>query len=129
MTEEPIWIPDELVHAIHRSQIARHGGLDGVRDHSLLSSALDKPKNQFHYGNGDMIQLAASYAYGISRNHPFLDGNKRTALVVCFVFLEMNGHHITASLEECYLTFLKLGAGELTEDALAEWLKAHSNNG
>lgn len=123
---EPIWIDLEVVLAIHDAQLAEHGGQPGVRDRGLLESALARPRNQFTYGEASMARLAASYAFGISRNHPFLDGNKRTSLVVAELFLELNGHALTASDEECVATFLSLAAGNLTEDELADWITAHS---
>jgi len=89
-----------------------------------LDSALNKPKNLYHYNNPepDLATLAASYAYGIARNHPFIDGNKRTAFVVCRLFLKLNGANFTASQEEKYNTFLKLAAGDLSEQGLANWI-------
>lgn len=124
MNEQPIWIQNEAVIAIHRRQIAEHGGFDGVRDHGLLESALNKPKNLYYYNQPtpNIVEMAASYAFGIARNHPFIDGNKRTAYVVCRLFLQLNGLDIHASQAEKYETFLKLAAGELSEETLAEWL-------
>ena len=121
---EPIWIKDDVVLAIHRRQLSEHGGGDGVRDSGLLDSALNKPKNLYHYNNPepDLAALAASYAYGIARNHPFIDGNKRTAFVVCRLFLKLNGASLTASQEEKYNIFLKLAAGDLSEQELANWI-------
>ena len=123
---EPIWIDLEVVLAIHDEQLAEHGGQAGVRDRGLLESALARPQNQFAYGEHALPRLAASYAFGISRNHPFLDGNKRTSLVVAELFLELNGLELTASDAECVTTFLALAAGDLTEEALADWITAHS---
>lgn len=121
---EPVWIKDDVVLAIHRRQLAEHGGGEGVRDSGLLDSALNKPKNLYHYNNPEpgLAALAASYAYGIARNHPFIDGNKRTAFVVCRLFLKLNGANLTASQEEKYNTFLKLAAGDLSEQELASWI-------
>lgn len=123
---EPIWIDLEIVLAIHDQQLAEHGGQPGVRDRGLLESALSQPRNQFAYGEVAVTRLAASYAFGISRNHPFLDGNKRTSLVVTELFLELNGYELTAGDVDCVTTFLTLAAGDLTEDLLAEWIAAHS---
>ena len=123
---EPTWIDLEVVLAIHDEQLAEHGGQVGVRDHGLLESAMGRPRNQFAYGEHSLARLAASYAFGISRNHPFLDGNKRTSLVVAELFLEMNGCKLTASDAESVTTFLQLAAGDLTEDALADWITANS---
>ena len=124
---EPIWILDEAVTAIHRRQIAEHGGIDGIRDAALLESALSKPLNLYHYASPkpSLAQLAASYAYGIARNHAFLDGNKRTAFVICRLFLKLNGKNLSASSADKYQTFIKLAAGELTEEELAAWIESH----
>lgn len=123
---EPVWIDLDVVLAIHDEQLAEHGGQPGVRDAGLLESALGRPRNQHAYGEASITRLAASYAFGISRNHPFLDGNKRTSLVVAELFLELNGYELTASDPQCVATFLQLAAGELTEDQLAEWIAANS---
>jgi len=123
--DEPIWVREDVVLAIHRRQLAEHGGSDGVRDGGLLSSALARPKNLVAYGEPapDAAALAASYAYGIAKNHPFVDGNKRTALVVARTFLLLNGLDLSASQEEKYRTFLSLAEGRLSEEDLAEWLR------
>jgi death-on-curing protein len=123
---EPAWIELAVVLAIHDEQLAEHGGQPGVRDPGLLESALGRPRNQFAYGDTSITRLAASYAFGISRNHPFLDGNKRTSLVVAELFLELNGYTLAASDAQCVTTFLQLAAGELTEDELAGWIAANS---
>jgi len=123
---EPVWVELDVVLAIHDEQLAEHGGQPGVRDPGLLESALGRPRNQFAYGEPSITRLAASYAFGISRNHPFLDGNKRTSLVVAELFLELNGYELIASDAQCVTTFLQLAAGELTEDQLAEWITANS---
>ena len=123
---EPVWVELDIVLAIHDEQLAEHGGQPGVRDPGLLESALGRPRNQFAYGEPSITRLAASYAFGISRNHPFLDGNKRTSLVVAELFLELNGYELIASDAQCVATFLQLAAGELTEDQLAEWITANS---
>lgn len=122
---QPIWIDLEVVHAIHDEQLAEHGGQAGVRDRGLLESALARPQNQFAYGEHALPRLAASYAFGISRNHPFLDGNKRTSLVIAELFLELNGFELTATDAECVTTFLQLAAGDLTEEQLTGWVAAH----
>ena len=123
---EPVWVDLDVVLAIHDEQLAEHGGQPGVRDPGLLESALGRPRNQFAYGEPSITRLAASYAFGISRNHPFLDGNKRTSLVVAELFLELNGYELIASDAQCVTTCLQLAAGELTEDQLAEWITANS---
>ena len=111
---------------MHDRQLAEHGGGEGIRDAGLLGSALQRPLNKFAYGDPDLSDLAAAYAYGIARNHPFVDGNKRTALVACRTFLLINGYDIAASGEEKYKTFLTLASGDLDEDALATWLRDHA---
>jgi death-on-curing protein len=122
--DDPIWISIELTLAIHSRQLAEHGGADGVRDVGLLESALGRPRHLFAYADPTPgpPQLAAAYAFGIAKNHAFLDGNKRTAYVVCRTFLLLNGFDMTATLEERYLKFLALAAGELLEEQLADWL-------
>lgn len=125
----PVWIREDVVLAIHRRQLAEHGGGEGIRDHGLLSSALARPQNALVYSESkegpDLAMLAASYAWGLARNHPFVDGNKRTAYVVCRTFLLLNGQDIGASAEEKYLTFLKLAEGRLSEHELASWIRDH----
>ncbi len=119
------WLLEETVYAIHKRQIAEHGGSDGVRDEGLLLSALARPQNLLAYSEEppDISALAASLAYGIAKNHPFIDGNKRTALVVARTFLLLNGFNIEAIQEEKYLTFLKLAEGNLSEEELADWIR------
>jgi death-on-curing protein len=113
--------------ALHSEQLAEHGGSDGIRDETLLDSALAKPLNVFAYGEDpDIFRLAASYAFGIARNHAFVDGNKRTAMVVSLGFLDLNGWDIVAPKEDLYLTFLHLADGSLSEEDLAAWLTAHA---
>ena len=119
------WLFEETIYAIHKRQIAEHGGGDGVRDEGLLLSALARPQNLFAYNEppAEISALAASLAYGIAKNHPFIDGNKRTALVVSRTFLLLNNYNIEATQEEKYLTFLKLAEGNLTEHELAKWFR------
>lgn len=128
--KEPVWIREIEVLSFHAQQIALFGGSDGMRDRDLLDSALARPKNLYAYAVHavTMAELAAAYAVGISSNHPFVDGNKRTAMQVAFVFLEFNGYPVTASQEEACLTFLNLAAGEMTEEELALWLAEHTSN-
>ena len=113
---------------MHDRQLAEHGGGEGVRDAGLLESALQRPVNKFAYGEPDLFDLAAAYAYGIARNHPFVDGNKRTALVASFTFLKLNGLRMTSTQAENVAVFLALAAGELDEDALAAWLREHAES-
>jgi len=130
ITPEPIWITAELTLAIHNRQLAEHGGIEGVRDEGLLSSALARPKHLLAYSKDtpDVASFAAAYGFGIARNHPFLDGNKRTAAVVCETFIELNGYQLTADDKTTYLTFLQLAEGTLSEEALAEWIRLHLHN-
>ncbi len=119
------WLLEETVYAIHKRQIAEHGGGDGLRDEGLLLSALARPQNLLAYSDEtpDVSALAASYGFGIAKNHPFIDGNKRTALVVARTFLLLNGFNLDAAQEEKYLTFLKLAEGNLSEEELAAWIR------
>ncbi len=118
------WITLDSVLAMHKRQIAEHGGTEGLRDEGLLRSALARPENLAAYGeNPDLAALAASYAFGIAKNHPFLDGNKRTALVVAVTFLNLNGYDFDAPSEDTYTVFLSLADGSISEDDLAAWFR------
>jgi death-on-curing protein len=124
---EPIWISKKAVLAMHSAQLAEHGGSDGIRDETLLDSALAKPHNIFAYADQpDILRLAAFYAFGIARNHAFVDGNKRTALVVSITFLDRNGWDIVAPKEDVYFTFLHLADGSLSEEELTAWFTGHA---
>ena len=123
---EPEWVLREVVFAAHEQSLARFGGAAGVRDDGLLDSALGKPLNLFAYGKPTLFDLAASYGYGIVKNHPFIDGNKRTGFLVAVVFLELNGYRFRASEVDATLQTLALAAGDISEAAFAEWLKANS---
>jgi death on curing protein len=118
-----IWIADSVALAAHREQIAEHGGGEGVRDEGLFLSAMARPQNLAAYGEPDAAALAAAYAFGIARNHPFVDGNKRTAAVVSEAFLVLNGLQLEASDAEIVVTFVALAAGELSEAELAAWFR------
>ena len=109
--------------AAHLEQLAEHGGGDGVRDQGLFESAMVRPQNRAAYGEADAASLAANYAFSIARNHPFIDGNKRTALVVSELFLAKNGLLVDSRDAETLAVFLDLAAGELTEDELAGWFR------
>ncbi len=115
------------MRAIHHRQLTEHGGQTGIRDVYLLASALAKPQHLLAYSteSPDIASLAASYAFGIAKNHPFIDGNKRTEYVVSFVCSRMNGYTVDASHEEKYLTFLRLAEGIMSEDQLARWFRDH----
>ena len=120
-----IWVDNAVAIAAHAEQLAEHGGAAGVRDMNMLESAMARPRNLVAYGEPDIGELAASYAFGIARNHPFIDGNKRTAAVVSETFLVLNGHALACSDVELVVTFLSLAAGELSVEALTEWFRAH----
>lgn len=118
------WIERGVVLAVHDAQLVDHGGAPGVRDSGLLDSALARPLHLANYGDPDAAELAASYAFGIARNHPFLDGNKRTAFVLLELFLALNGFDMKADDAACVLMILALAAGELDEAAAAAWIRA-----
>jgi|AntDeeMetagen681_2_1112603.scaffolds.fasta_scaffold05624_2 death-on-curing protein len=124
--DEPRWLNLRFVEAVHARQLAEHGGTNGLRDRAGLESALARPRQLFAYvgANVDMHSLAAAYAFGMARNYPFVDGNKRTAYVACRTFLVLNRHDIVGPLTERYPIFLALAAGEIDEDELTEWLRA-----
>jgi death-on-curing protein len=121
-----IWIEEAVVWAVHEAQLAEHGGSAGVRDSGLLASALARPLNLAAYGEPDVAALAAAYGYGIARNHPFIDGNKRTAFVCTELFLMLNGANLTADDGNCVATMLSLAAGDLAEADFAAWLRTHT---
>lgn len=125
---EILWIDKHETVTIHAQQLAEHGGSDGIRDEGLLESALARPQNLLAYSEDapSLHWLAAAYAFGIARNHPFVDGNKRTALVVSLTFLLVNGLAVTAPREDRYLIFYDLAAGKLSEDELARWLEMNT---
>jgi death-on-curing protein len=122
------WIDRGFAFAVHDHQLELHGGGRGVRNERLLDSALARPQNLDAYGSPDAAALAASYAFGIARNHPFVDGNKRTALVVCETFLVDNGYSLEATDAELVVLFEALAAGELSEDELAGWLRDRTSS-
>lgn len=125
---EWVWLNRAVIIAIHEVQLAEHGGGTGVRDAGLLDSALGKPQQLINYGEPppDAAALAASYGYGISRNHPFIDGNKRTGYVAAELFLRLNGWRLNADDASCVVTMLAVAAGDITEEAFAAWLRAHA---
>jgi len=125
---EPTWVLPELALAVHQMLIAQHGGLAGVRDHDLLESALARPRQLFSYGEAELVpQLAAAYCYGIARNHPFVDGNKRSALTLAGVFLDINLFVLNATEAEAVVVIEQLAAGKVKEDELAQWFVANSD--
>ena len=119
-----VWIEAAVIDAVHDAQLAEHGGLAGTRDAGMLASALARAQNLALYGTPDAADLAAAYGYGISRNHAFIDGNKRTGFVAAELFLALNGYELVASDSDCVLTMLQVAAGEITEDAFAAWIRA-----
>ena len=120
-----IWVRQDVVLALHDEQIAEHGGIAGVRDLGLVESALGRPQNLAVYSEPDAADLAAAYAFGLARNHPFADGNKRTAAVVSLLFLMLNGIEFSLSEPELVVMTLALAAGDLTEDEVARWFRDH----
>lgn len=124
---EWIWLDAAVMHVAHEEQLAEHGGGSGVRDENLLASALARPQQLAHCGEPDVADLAAAYAFGIARNDPFIDGNKRTALVACELFLLLNGVEPTATDADCVLTMLALAAGHIDDAALADRIRAHTS--
>ncbi len=120
------WIEEAVVWAVHEAQLAEHGGLAGVRDAGLLASALARPRNLAADGEADAPALAAAYGFGIARNDPFIDGNKRTAFVCAELFLALNSHRLAADDANCVATMLALAAGDLSEAEFAAWLRTQS---
>ena len=120
----PIWLLKRLVLALHDAQLVEHGGFPGMRDRGAFESALARPENLFAYGMPDLAELAAAYAFGLARNHPFVDGNKRTSFAACTTFLKRNGQLIPIAEAENIATWLALADGSLGEEALAAWLRA-----
>lgn len=124
MSQRYAWIATEVALAAHAEQLAEHGGAEGVRDAGALESAMMRPRSLADHGEPDIAALAAAYAFGIARNRPFIDGNKRTAAVVAETFLVLNGHALAASDAELVVAIFALAAGELLEDELADWFRS-----
>jgi death on curing protein len=124
--EVTIWISRPLIIAIHDEQLSEHGGGSGIRDEGLLESALARPLNRAGYGEPDIAELAAVYALGIARNHPFVDGNKRTAFGAMVTFLSLNGMELEALESEAYMAALAMASGEMPEDDFITWVRAHA---
>lgn len=122
----PFWLSKVAILAIHGQLLAEHGGASGLRDESLLESALSSPINHFEYSQPDVFMLAATYAYALTSNHPFIDGNKRTAFAAAGIFLELNGYSLRASEPDAVLAVLALSRGELDAEGFREWLKISS---
>ena len=126
MTPDWHWVATAVAEAAHAEQLTEHGGGEGVRDAGALESAMMRPRNLALYGEPDFAGLAAAYAFGIARNHPFVDGNKRTAAVVSETFLALNGFVLTASDAEVVVAFILLAADDLSEAELADWFRGHT---
>ncbi len=122
---EPVWLLRSVIEAIHDMQIAEHGGAGGLRDTGMLDSALTRPATLFGYGETDIFRLAGAYAFGLVRNHPFVDGNKRVALLASYIFLRVNGYALIAEEASAASAVLALAAGEITEADFTAWLKAN----
>lgn len=120
--KEPEWLDIDIVIDVHAEQLALFGGPDGIRDSGLLESALSRPLNKFAYGETDMASLAAAYAFGIARNHPLVDGNKRAAFASIIVFLGLNDIDFVVPPEQATAVILSLAAGEIGEEELARWI-------
>ena len=120
------WVNRQALLLLHGESLVIHGGARGIRDTGLLESALMRPENLMAYGQPDVFDCAAAYAFGLARNPPFVDGNKRAAFLSCGLFLHLNGHRLSASQAEATLTVLALAAGELEETAFADWLRQHT---
>lgn len=124
--KEPIWMNLKDALAIHEKMLALYGGSAGIRDKGMLDSALSRPRNLFSYGSPSLFDLAAAYAFGIVKNHPFVDGNKRTCFVLAIAFLEINGYLFQATQADAVVQTLALAASALTESQFAHWLKNNS---
>ncbi|MFG6428635.1 type II toxin-antitoxin system death-on-curing family toxin [Roseateles sp. LYH14W] len=117
------WLSADVLRAIHHEQLAEHGGAAGVRDEGLFESAVARPQNLVAYGHPDVFELAAAYAVGLAKNHPFIDGNKRTAYVAMELFLWLNGLELLATDADCVITMLGVAASQISEAELADWLR------
>ena len=122
-----VWLSHQLVVAMHDEQLAEHGGALGIRDEGLLESALARPLNRAAYGDPEVAELAALYAIAIARNHPFVDGNKRTAFAALFMFLALNGLTFEPPEVEATVTMLAMAAGEMSDDEFTDWVRGHAS--
>ena len=121
------WINRRALLLLHGESLVLHGGAQGIRDEGLLESALTRPENLFHYGSPDVFDCAAAYAFGLAKNHPFIDGNKRAGFLGAGMFLRLNGYRLTATPQDATLTMLALAAGEIGESDYAAWLRTHTS--
>ncbi|MFA7332009.1 MAG: type II toxin-antitoxin system death-on-curing family toxin [Candidatus Delongbacteria bacterium] len=127
--QEPVWIPRLVIDAIHVDQIREHGGLAGIRDTDLLESALARPKQKWAYDqNTDLAALAAAYCFGIAKNHPFQDGNKRVGLLALIIFLGLNDQTFLCGDESVVTTIIGLASGQISEEALSAWIRANATS-
>ena len=125
--KEPRWIEPRALLLLHSASLAEHGGLEGIRDEGLLESALARPRNKFSYkSDHDLFDLVAAYGFGLAKNHPFHDGNKRIAFLAVGLFLAINDYRLVADQLDAIQATLRLAAGELTEKAFADWVKEHA---
>lgn len=123
---EPKWLPRVVVDAIHNDQLREHGGLPGVRDENVLESALARPRQKWHYADRtDVPMLAAAHAFGLVQNHPYRDGNKRVGFLAMVTFLGVNGHDFSATEADVVTEILALADGNVSEEALADWIRQH----
>lgn len=125
---EPVWLDEKIVRILHLEQLHQFGGLSGIRDEGLLLSALARAQNRWAYSSPkpDLVALGASYAFGIAKNHPFLDGNKRTSLIACQMFLQQNGLKLAASQPELVQIILSLASGAISEEELETWVRSRA---
>lgn len=126
MNGQWIWLDASILRAVHDEQLVEHGGIAGIRDTGMFESALSKPQNLASYGEPDFAELAASYGFGLAKNHPFLDGNKRTAFVAIELFLRLNGYVLKADDASCVLTILAVAAGDIDEPGFVVWIRQNS---
>jgi death-on-curing protein len=124
--QEPVWISEKIVLAIHDDQLAQHGGSTGVRDENLLGASFARPKHLLTYGEPSIFDLAAAYGYGLAKNHPFVDGNKRTAFMVMYTFVELNNYWLDVLEPEVVLKMENLSVNEENQELIAQWLEANS---
>lgn len=123
---EPLWISENIARIIHADQIAQHGGSVGIRDENLLSASLARPRHLFTYGEPTLFDLAAAYGYGLAKNHPFIDGNKRAAFMVMYTFLGLNGYFLDVPEMDVVVMMERLATDQENQDSLAKWLEENS---
>jgi death-on-curing protein len=123
---QPVWLLRSVIDAVHDMQLTEHGGATGIRDEGLLESALARPVTAYGYGETELCMLAALYAHGISRNHPYIDGNKRTAFLSAYTFLKINGVSLVSDEVSATTVMLSVASGKMTESQLAAWLRANT---